>query len=143
MSQLMEIKVPDLGGSADVPVIEIAVAVGETIAVDDTLLTLESDKATMDIPATAAGVIKELRVKVGDKLSEGMVVVVVEAAGAAAAAQPTETKPAPVAAAPAAQPLPVAVSASAYAGTADVECDMLVLGAGPGGLGRRLSRSWD
>ena len=133
MSQLMEIKVPDLGGSADVPVIEIAVAVGETIAVDDTLLTLESDKATMDIPATAAGVIKELRVKVGDKLSEGMVVVVVEAAGAAAAAQPTEAKPAPVAAAPAAQPLPVAASASAYAGTADVECDMLVLGAGPGG----------
>ena len=133
MSQLMEIKVPDLGGSADVPVIEIAVAVGETIAVDDTLLTLESDKATMDIPATAAGVIKELRVKVGDKLSEGMVVVVVEAAGAAAAAQPAEAKPAPVAAAPAAQPLPVAVSASAYAGTADVECDMLVLGAGPGG----------
>ena len=133
MSQLMEIKVPDLGGSADVPVIEIAVAVGETIAVDDTLLTLESDKATMDIPASAAGVIKELRVKVGDKLSEGMVVVVVEAAGAAAAAQPAEAKPAPVAAAPAAQPLPVAVSASAYAGTADVECDMLVLGAGPGG----------
>ena len=133
MSQLMEIKVPDLGGSADVPVIEIAVAVGETIAVDDTLLTLESDKATMDIPATAAGVIKELRVKVGDKLSEGMVVVVVEAAGAAAAAQPAEAKPAPVAAAPAAQPLPVAASASAYAGTADVECDMLVLGAGPGG----------
>ena len=83
MSQV-EIKVPDLGGSSDVPVIDIAVAVGDTIAVDDTILTLESDKATMDIPASAAGVIKELRVKLGDKLSEGMVIVVVEAAGAAA-----------------------------------------------------------
>ena len=83
MSQV-EIKVPDLGGSSDVPVIDIAVTVGDTVALDDTLLTLESDKATMDIPASAAGVITALRVKVGDKLSEGMVVAVVEASGAAA-----------------------------------------------------------
>ena len=116
MSQLMEIKVPDLGGSADVPVIDIAVAVGDTIAVDDTILTLESDKATMDIPASAAGVIKELRVKLGDKLSEGMVIVVVEAAAAAAtgAAKAEEATPPP--AAPAAPVAPVAapVAASAH-----------------------------
>ena len=129
MSQI-EIKVPDLSGSADVPVIDIAVKVGDTIAVEDTLLTLESDKATMDVPAPAAGVVKELRVKLGDKLSEGMVIAIVEAeaAGAAAAApQPEAAKPA----APA--PLPSPAAASAYAGAADVECDMLVLGAGPGG----------
>ena len=135
MSQLMEIKVPDLGGSADVPVIDIAVAVGDTIAVDDTILTLESDKATMDIPASAAGVIKELRVKLGDKLSEGMVIVVVEATAAAAtgAAKAEEATPPP--AAPAAPVAPVAapVAASAHVGAVDVECDMLVLGAGPGG----------
>ena len=114
MSQV-EIKVPDLGGSSDVPVIDIAVTVGDTVALDDTLLTLESDKATMDIPASAAGVITALRVKVGDKLSEGMVVVVVEASGAAAAVkeekQEKAATPAPAAAAPAPAPAPVAAPA--------------------------------
>ena len=114
MSQV-EIKVPDLGGSSDVPVIDIAVTVGDTVALDDTLLTLESDKATMDIPASAAGVITALRVKVGDKLSEGMVVAVVEASGAAAAVkeekQEKAATPAPAAAAPAPAPAPVAAPA--------------------------------
>ena len=114
MSQV-EIKVPDLGGSSDVPVIDIAVTVGDTVALDDTLLTLESDKATMDIPASAAGVITALRVKVGDKLSEGMVVAVVEASGAAAAVkeekQEKAATPAPAAAASAPAPAPVAAPA--------------------------------
>ena len=113
MSQV-EIKVPDLGGSSDVPVIDIAVAVGDTIAVDDTILTLESDKATMDIPASAEGVIKELRVKLGDKLSEGMVVVVVEAAAAAAKeAAPAVAAPAPAPVPAPAPAAPVAVAAPA------------------------------
>ncbi len=118
MSQV-EIKVPDLGGSSDVPVIDIAVTVGDTVALDDTLLTLESDKATMDIPASAAGVITALRVKVGDKLSEGMVVAVVEASGAAAVVkeekQEKAATPAPAAAAsaPVAAPAPVPVAPAA------------------------------
>ena len=113
MSQI-EIKVPDLSGSADVPVIDIAVKVGDTIAVEDTLLTLESDKATMDVPAPAAGVIKELRVKLGDKLSEGMVIAIVEAeaAGATAPAPAAESKPAPAAAPASAPAAPVPAPAA-------------------------------
>ena len=79
MSQIVEIKVPDIGGHENVDVIDVAVKAGDTIAVDDTLITLETDKATMDVPADAAGVVKEVKVKVGDKVSEGSVIVVVEA----------------------------------------------------------------
>ncbi|GHA71155.1 dihydrolipoyl dehydrogenase [Formosimonas limnophila] len=137
MSQLIEVKVPDIGDYADVPVIEIHVKVGDTIAVEDALVTLESDKATMDVPSSAAGVVKEIRVNMGDRIGEGAVVVVLESAGeAAATAAPAATAtPAPVAAAPTPAPAaaPIAVAAGPYSGTVDVECEMLVLGAGPGG----------
>jgi len=82
---LVELKVPDIGGHENVDIIAVEVNVGDTIAVDDTLITLETDKATMDVPAEVAGVVKEVKVKVGDKISEGGLIVVVEAEGAAAA----------------------------------------------------------
>ena len=85
MSQLIEIKVPDIGDFSAIPVIEICVQVGDRVDVDAALVTLESDKATMDVPASAAGVVKEIRVALGDKISEGAVVAIVEVANAAAA----------------------------------------------------------
>ena len=78
MNKQVEIKVPDIGGYDDVPVIEVLVAVGDVVKLDQGLVTLESDKATMEVPASVAGVVKELKVKVGDKLSEGSVVAVIE-----------------------------------------------------------------
>jgi dihydrolipoamide dehydrogenase len=135
MANLVEVKVPDIGDFKDVAVIELMVAPGETISVDTGLIMVESDKASMEIPSTHAGVVKEIKVKVNDKVSEGSVILVVEASGAASIA-PTPT-PAP-AKAPAAAPLaatPAAPTpnAATYAGKADLECEMLVLGAGPGG----------
>ncbi|WP_118179241.1 dihydrolipoyl dehydrogenase [Paraburkholderia phosphatilytica] len=127
---VQEVKVPDIGDYKDVPVIEVAVKVGDKVEKEQSLVTLESDKATMDVPSPAAGVVKELKVKVGDTVSEGSVIVLLEGAGAAAkpAAAPA---PAP---APAAQksaaPAPQAAS---YSGSADIECEMIVLGSGPGG----------
>ncbi len=106
MSQLIEVKVPDIGDYSDVPVIDVCVKVGDTVAVDDALVTLESDKATMDVPAAAAGVVREIRVKLGDKVSEGTPVVVLEATGAGAAAP----APAPAVAAP--PPAPPAAPAA-------------------------------
>ena len=132
----VEIRVPDIGDFTDVPVIEVLAKAGDAVKVDDSLVTLESDKATMDVPSTAAGVVKSVAVKVGDKVSEGSVVVVLEAAASAAPAKPA---PAPAkaatAAAPAAVPARAAApaAASAFQGKVDVECEMLVLGAGPGG----------
>ena len=106
MSQLIEVKVPDIGDYTDVPVIDICVKPGDTVKVDDALVTLESDKATMDVPSSANGVVKEIKVKLGDKVSEGTLVVVIETAGGAAT--PTAAPaPAPAAAAVAA-PAPVA-----------------------------------
>ena len=86
MSQMIEVKVPDIGDYSDVPVIDICVKAGDVVKVDDALVTLESDKATMDVPSSAAGVVKEVRVKLGDKISGGAGVVVLEAAGRTAAA---------------------------------------------------------
>src|SRR5207342_2480128 len=86
MTASVEVKVPDIGGYDDVPVIEVLVAVGDTVTVDQGLLTIESDKATMEVPSSVAGVVRELKVKVGDKVSEGTVVAVLESAGATAAA---------------------------------------------------------
>ncbi|HEY6895635.1 MAG TPA: dihydrolipoyl dehydrogenase [Rhodocyclaceae bacterium] len=136
MSQIIEVKVPDIGGFADVPIIEIAIKAGDSIKAEDTLITLESDKATMDVPSPAAGVVKEVKVKVGDKVSEGSLIVLLEAAGAAATptAAPAAAPAAAPTAAPAAPAAPVAApQAGSHAGTADIECDMLVLGGGPGG----------
>ncbi|WP_114649972.1 dihydrolipoyl dehydrogenase [Pseudothauera hydrothermalis] len=126
MSQIVDIKVPDIGDFSDVPIIELFVKPGDRIAVDDAVCTLESDKATMDVPASAAGVVREVLVKVGDKVSEGTVLLKVEAAAGAEAPAATP--------APAAPPAPVsAPSAAAHAGGADAEYDLVVLGGGPGG----------
>jgi dihydrolipoamide dehydrogenase len=136
---LQEVKVPDIGDFKEVEVIELLVKPGDTIKVDQSLVTVESDKASMEIPSSHAGVVKELKIKLGDKVSEGTLLLMVEAAEGAAAAAPaapasapaSAAAPAPVAAAPA--PTVPAPVASSYAGKVDVECDMLVLGAGPGG----------
>ncbi|ACC70650.1 dihydrolipoamide dehydrogenase [Paraburkholderia phymatum STM815] len=128
-SGVQEIKVPDIGDYKDVPVIEVAVKVGDRVEKEQSLVTLESDKATMDVPSPAAGVVKELKVKVGDNVSEGSVLLLLEGEGAAAAPAPKAAAPAP---SPAAAPTP-APQAGSYSGSTDIECDMLVLGAGPGG----------
>ncbi|UGY17391.1 dihydrolipoyl dehydrogenase [Bradyrhizobium septentrionale] len=129
MAQQIEVKVPDIGDFKDVAVIEVMVKPGETVAVDTSLIMVESDKASMEIPSSHAGVVKEVRVKVDDKVSEGSTILVLETAGAAAAPAPA---PAP-ASQPAAAPPPVAPTAASYSGKAEIECDVLVLGAGPGG----------
>ena len=119
---IVEIKVPDIGGHDNVDVIAVEVKAGDTIALDQTLITLETDKATMDVPADAAGVVQEVKIKVGDKVSEGSVILTVET-GAAAAEAPAQAAPAaapaaaapapaaPAAPAPAAKPAPAASSA--------------------------------
>jgi dihydrolipoamide dehydrogenase len=135
MSQTIEVKVPDIGDYSDVPVIDVCVKVGDTVKAEDALVTLESDKATMDVPSPADGVVKEVKVKLGDRVSEGALVVLIETAGAVAAAAEAKPAAAPAPAAPpAAAPAPSAAPlAGQYAGAVDVECEMLVLGAGPGG----------
>ena len=110
---IVEIKVPDIGGHENVDIIAVEVKAGDTIAVDDTLITLETDKATMDVPADAAGVVKEVKVKVGDKISEGGVILTVETGAAAAEAAP--------ASAAEAQPAPAAAPTAAPAGGATVQ----------------------
>jgi len=155
----IESKVPDIGGHSDVPVIEILVAVGDTVKKDQGLVTLESDKATMEVPAIADGTIKALKVKLGDNVSEGAVIAVIEAAdsqtavqGDAASAPPpanagggregvalaavgekrTPPQPSPASAGEGAKaPAPQAASSSGR--QADIECAMVVIGAGPGG----------
>jgi dihydrolipoamide dehydrogenase len=129
---LVEVKVPDIGDFKDVAVIEVLVKPGDTIQAEQSLITVESDKASMEIPSSTAGVVKELKIKVGDKVSQGSLILTAESGEASASASapaPAAAAPAPAAPAPA-SPAPVA---STYAGGADLECDMLVLGAGPGG----------
>jgi dihydrolipoamide dehydrogenase len=135
----IEVKVPDIGDFKDIPVIEVFVKSGDTVKPEDSLISLESDKATMDVPSPAAGVVKELKVKLGDKVSEGSVILVLDSAATVAVtgdAKPAAAASAPAAAAPA-KPAPapeVAIpGAATYTGKADIECEMLVLGAGPGG----------
>ncbi|MBY0365837.1 MAG: dihydrolipoamide acetyltransferase, partial [Burkholderiaceae bacterium] len=91
---LVEVKVPDIGDFDEVGVIEVLVKVGDTVKVEQSLVTVESDKASMEIPSSAAGVVKEIKVALGDKVKEGSVLVLVEAQGAAAAA-PAAAAPAP------------------------------------------------
>jgi dihydrolipoamide dehydrogenase len=152
MSNTVEIKVPDIGDFKEVEVIEVLVAAGDTIKAEQSLITVESDKASMEIPASQGGVVKSVKVKVGDKVAMGSAIVEVEAAeGGAAQAASTPAGAAPAAAssgqaAPAAAPAQkapapppaagattAAPKAASYQGSADLECDMLVLGAGPGG----------
>jgi dihydrolipoamide dehydrogenase len=151
MANTIEVKVPDIGGHENVPVIEVMVKVGDTVAKEQSLITLESDKATMEIPSSAAGVIKELKLKVGDEVSEGAVIVVLEVAGEAGAPSPspvrgegrgegtispsTSASPSP---SPQSSPqrgaeakAPQAAASSGKA--ADIECKLVVLGSGPGG----------
>ena len=126
MANLVEVKVPDIGDFKDVPIIEVLVNPGDTVKVEDPLITLESDKATMDVPAPSAGVIAEIKVKVGDKVSEGSLILTLNVQEGGTVA-PAAAPPLPVAA-------PVAaLAAGADAGGVDVDCELLVLGAGPGG----------
>ena len=135
----LEITVPDIGDFDEVTVIELMVKVGDTVAVDQSLITVESDKASMEIPSSAAGVIKAMTVKVGDKVRQGSVVLTLEAAGSVVGDAPVAPAIAVVAAA-AAPTAPIAAEesvpapvASSFAGKVDLDCDLLVLGAGPGG----------
>jgi len=148
---IVEVKVPDIGDFNDVPVIEVLVKPGDTVKAEDSLVTLESDKATMDVPSPSAGVVKAVTVKVGDKVSQGTALLTLDSGAAASppaktAAPSTSAQPSPPgvvsapAAAPAAKVAPPAASVAApgpaaatYTGRADVECEMLVLGSGPGG----------
>jgi len=138
MTTSIEVKVPDIGDFKDVAVIELLVKPGDRVAVEQSLITIESDKASMEIPSSAAGVVKELKVKLGDKVSQGSTMVVLETEGAAAAAPAPQspsaaaTASAPAATAPAPAPASAPAAAS-YAGGADLECELLVLGGGPGG----------
>ena len=140
-TNLIDIKVPDIGDFDEVTVIEMLVKPGDTIAVEQSLITVESDKASMEIPSSEAGVVKEIKVKLGDKVKQGSIVLTIEGSGAAVApgapAASEQKQPAgqavPAPAAPnsvAAAPAPTAAS---FGGTADLDCDLLVLGAGPGG----------
>ncbi|MFN5099183.1 MAG: dihydrolipoyl dehydrogenase [Burkholderiaceae bacterium] len=131
----IEIKVPDIGDFKEVEVIELLVKVGDTVQVEQSLITVESDKASMEIPCSTAGVVKSLLVKLGDKISEGSPILILEAAESGASAAPAAAPAA--ASAPSAPSAPaasaVAPVASSFSGPADLECDTLVLGAGPGG----------
>ncbi|MBU3607244.1 dihydrolipoyl dehydrogenase [Polynucleobacter nymphae] len=123
------ILVPDIGDYSDVPVIEVLVKVGDVVEKEQPLLVLESDKATMEIPADAAGTIISIAVKLGDKISKGSVIAEIEASSAAPAVQ-AAAAPAPAKTAAPVMPAPVA---GQYSGKVDHECEVLVLGAGPGG----------
>ena len=148
MAQI-DIQVPDIGDFDEVAVIELLVKVGDSVSIDQSLITVESDKASMEIPSSHAGVVTALKVKLGDKVKRGSVVLTVEAATAAAVSAAAPASPAPAATSAAASsstaaPVtlaaptppnakPAASSASSYAGAVDVQCDLLVLGGGPGG----------
>ena len=121
----IEVRVPDIGDFKDVPVIEVAVKSGDQVKPEDPLITLESDKASMEVPSPAAGTVKNVNIKVGDKVSEGTLILTLTtgiAAGAPATASAQQAQ------APISAPM-----AARHDGAADMECDMLVLGAGPGG----------
>ncbi|WP_321954476.1 dihydrolipoyl dehydrogenase [Burkholderia cenocepacia] len=130
---LIEVKVPDIGDFSGVDVIEVNVKPGDVIEKEQTLITLESDKASMEVPSDVAGTVKEVKVKAGEKVSQGTVIAIVEASAGAAAPAPAKAPEAPKPAAAAPAPAAAAPQAGSYSGAADIECDMLVLGAGPGG----------
>lgn len=139
MSNLVEVKVPNIGDFEDVEVIEILVSPGDTIQAEDSLISVESDKASMEIPAPQAGVVKELKVALGDKVSEGSVILMLEA-GEAAQETPASTaaEEKPTTEAPSETPPPVAAPLAApiaadYEGDIDVSAEVVVLGSGPGG----------
>ena len=125
---LIDIKVPDIGDFKDVAIIELLVKPGDTVQVDQSLISVESDKAAMEIPSSHAGVVKELKVKLGDTVNQGSVMLTLEVA--ATSALTAVPAPAP---APAKKETAPAPTAASHTGGADIECDLLVIGAGPGG----------
>ena len=149
MSKLVEVKVPAIGDFKNIPIIEVLVKPGDTVKPEDSLVTLESDKATLDVPAPIAGVVKELKARVGDKVSEGSLILTLEAAGAVADAAmaalatpsaqtapvtPAKSAPDTHTSVPAADTPAFAAAASPAASIkADIHTEVLVLGAGPGG----------
>ena len=134
MSQIIEVKVPDIGNFHDVPIIELSIKPGDSVKAEDPLMTLESDKATIDIPSPSDGVIKEFKVKVGDKVSQGTLVALIETLpGATAAFAESATVTPAVAPTPPQASQTSADTVGRYTGSVDLETDMLVLGAGPGG----------
>jgi dihydrolipoamide dehydrogenase len=146
MNQVIEVKVPDIGDFSNIPVIEVLVKPGDAISKEDTLVTLESDKATMDVPAPSGGVVRDLKIKVGDKVSQGSLLLTLESqdqekaaapeakAPAAPAATPAQIGRAPTGEAPRAQPPSSAAPATPSSSIkADIHAEVVVLGAGPGG----------
>ena len=132
----IELKVPDIGDFKDVEIIEVLVKAGDAVEAEQSLITIESDKASMEIPSSGAGTIQELKVKVGDKVNQGDVIAIAESGEAKAAPAPAPESakaPAPAPAAPAPRAAAPAPGAATWSGQADVECQMLVLGSGPGG----------
>ncbi len=132
----MDIKVPDIGDVKDLAVIELLVKVGDTVALEQSLVTVESDKASMEIPSSAAGVVTGIKVKVGDVVNEGDVLLSIEPSSlplsSASAPASTPTPPRPASISPSPQPSP-SLREGGIQGAVDVECDLMVLGAGPGG----------
>ena len=124
-----EVKVPDIGDFKNVEVIEVLVKPGDTIAKEQSLVTLESDKATMEIPSPAAGIVKELKVKTGDKVSQGSPILLLDAAEGQQPAPKEAPKSAPASSRPAVAP----TAPPATAAKGDVDCDVVVIGSGPGG----------
>nr|WP_319947848.1 dihydrolipoyl dehydrogenase [uncultured Shimia sp.] len=122
----MDIKVPDIGDFAEVPVVSILVSVGDTVAAEDPLIELESDKATMEVPSPSAGVVKEIKVAEGDNVSEGTLIMILEGADATEPAVEAATSAAPAA------PQPIAATGTAT-GAGDIHAEVVVLGSGPGG----------
>ncbi|MFM7009244.1 MAG: FAD-dependent oxidoreductase, partial [Betaproteobacteria bacterium] len=135
MSDSINITVPDIGDFDTVEVIELLVKVGDTVRVDQSLITVESDKASMEIPSSHAGVVTQLSIKVGDKVKQGSVIAQIAAAAQAAPAPsaPTATKEVESKPIPAQTPAVAVVNAGGFSGKVDHECDLVVLGAGPGG----------
>src|SRR5207245_9013972 len=123
----IEVKVPDIGDFKDVEVIEVLVKPGDRVVKEQSLITLESDKATMEIPSPGAGVVKELRVKVGDKVSQGSPVLLLDAAEAQQSAAKEAAAPAP------SRPTAAPTAPPATASKGDFDCDVVVIGSGPGG----------
>ncbi len=137
MSNLIEVIVPDIGNFDSVDVIEVLVKVGDTVAKEDSLITLESDKASMDIPSSDAGMVKEIKVKVGDKIAKGSPILVLETEAASAtqkeAPKAEISKAEAASATPESQPAVSAPTPTAPQGVNDVTCEVVVLGSGPGG----------
>ena len=136
MSNIVEVKVPDIGDFKDIPVIEILVKPGDSIQAEDPLVALESDKATMEVPAPQAGTVQDIKVKIGDKVSKGTLILTLDAGGdAAPASAPAAKAPAEPArpAPPAPAVTPDAPAVVTFAARGDIHAEVVVLGAGPGG----------